>query len=91
MGKLCGTKLSRIAQFRTKSFANPIAIRHVTCQFPWCLEVRDSKSELAFNEEDVYVVQLKIRGYHIYKDIWEASIGERLSCKKEEYNVHDPY
>ena len=40
-----------------KSFANPIVICHVTCQFPWCLEVRDSKSEMAFNEEDVYVVQ----------------------------------
>ena len=53
--------------------------------------MRDSKSEMAFNEEDVYVVQSKIRGYHIYKDIWEASIGERLSCKKEEYNIHDPY
>ena len=66
----------RIAQFRTKSFAKPIAIHH------------DSKSELAFNEEDVYVVQSKIRGYHIYK---EASIGDRLSCEKEEYNVHDPY
>ena len=41
--------------------------------------------------EDVYVIQSKIRGYHVYKNVWEASIGERLSCSKEVNNVHDPY
>jgi hypothetical protein len=31
------------------------------------------------------------RGYHVYKEIWDASIGEMLVCRKEEGNVHDPY
>lgn len=41
--------------------------------------------------EEVFIIQSKIRGYHIYKQIWEASVGERLRCKKEENNAHDPY
>ena len=32
-----------------------------------------------------------IRGYHIYKDIWTAPIGEYLACKPEFGNLHDPY
>ena len=32
-----------------------------------------------------------MRGYHVYKDIWEAPIAELLACRKEEGNVHDPY
>ena len=32
-----------------------------------------------------------MRGYHVYKDIWEAPIAEVLACRKEEGNVHDPY
>lgn len=45
---------------------------------------------MAQNEE-VYFVHSKIRGYHVYKDLWEASIGEKLTCQKELNNVHDPY
>ena len=33
----------------------------------------------------------KIRGYHIYKDIWTAAIGELLLCKREVRNISDPY
>ncbi len=32
-----------------------------------------------------------VRGYHIYKDIWEAPIGETLPCKCERSNRHDPF
>ena len=32
-----------------------------------------------------------VRGYHIYNSIWEAYIGEELSCQREEDNAHDPY
>ena len=24
-----------------------------------------------------------MRGYHIYSDIWEASVGEQLPCERE--------
>ena len=38
-----------------------------------------------------YVVETVVRGYHVYKDIWNASIGQILSCQRERGNVHDPY
>ena len=24
-----------------------------------------------------------MRGYHVYKDVWEASLGELLNCERE--------
>jgi hypothetical protein len=41
--------------------------------------------------EEVFIIQSKIQGYHINKEIWEASVGERPRCKKEENYEHDPY
>ena len=32
-----------------------------------------------------------IRGYHIYKEIWEASHGEMLNCVWETGNSFDPF
>ena len=32
-----------------------------------------------------------VRGYHVYKDVWEASVGQLLPCRKEGSNPHDPY
>ena len=32
-----------------------------------------------------------VRGYHIYKDSWDASIGEELSCQREAENYTDPF
>ena len=37
------------------------------------------------------IIETVIRGYHIYKEIWAASIGEVLLCARETANVHDPY
>lgn len=31
-----------------------------------------------------------IRGYHAYKDVWSATIGEILLVKREQGNVKDP-
>ena len=30
-----------------------------------------------------------IRGYHVYKEIWESSIGEMLDCSVEDTNRYD--
>ena len=30
-----------------------------------------------------------IRGYHVYKDIWAAAIGEVLVCSREPINAHE--
>ena len=39
----------------------------------------------------VYSCESSIRGYHIYKDIWDPRMGEKLSCLQEPGNVHDIY
>ena len=30
-------------------------------------------------------------GYHVYKDVWEAAVGEELHCKRELGNRQDPF
>ena len=32
-----------------------------------------------------------MRGYHIYNDIWEASVGKELSCQRENGSRSDPF
>lgn len=32
-----------------------------------------------------------VRGYHVYKTIWEAAVGEVLSCRREPTNSADRY
>ena len=32
-----------------------------------------------------------IRGYHIYRDIWTAAIGEELDCVRESGSMRDRY
>ena len=38
-----------------------------------------------------YSIDLVIRGYHIYKDIWPAPIREILCCESESFNPSDLY
>ena len=39
---------------------------------------------------DTYVVESVVRGYHMYKDIWNAVVG-RLGCQQETGNLNGPY
>ena len=32
-----------------------------------------------------------IRGYHVYREFWEATIGEQLQCVREGSNLKDRY
>ena len=38
-----------------------------------------------------YQLQRCVRGYHIYKEEWEAAVGEELKCEREKNNAKDPY
>ena len=38
-----------------------------------------------------YAVQTVVRGYHVYKEVWSATVGQILPCQQERGNVHDPY
>ena len=32
-----------------------------------------------------------VRGYHIYKDVWKAAVGEELACEREPNSPKDHY
>lgn len=32
-----------------------------------------------------------VRGYHVYRHIWEAAVGEELVCQRETANLSDHY
>ena len=32
-----------------------------------------------------------VRGYHVYKDIWNPPVGETVDCEREDRNPEDPY
>ena len=38
-----------------------------------------------------YSIDSCVRGYHVYRDIWEASVGEQLPCEREGGNGADPF
>ena len=38
-----------------------------------------------------YEFELMMRGYHVYKDIWEAELDEVLTGIKDRSNWHHPY
>ena len=38
-----------------------------------------------------FEVEATVRGYHQYKEIWNASIGEGLECQRETGNPHDVF
>ena len=40
--------------------------------------------------EHSFTITSVIRGYHIYKDEWDAPIGEVLYCEREIGNRSDP-
>ena len=44
-------------------------------------------------DDDVeqYEAVFCVRGYHVYKDVRRAAVGEDLECKRETRNAHDRY
>ena len=40
---------------------------------------------------DEYGRSLCVRGYHVYREIWEAAVGEVLICERESRNAKDGY
>ena len=53
----------------------------------WALieEITPRAEEMACEKE----MTCCVRGYHVYKDIWAAAIGEVLVCSREPANVAD--
>ena len=38
---------------------------------------------------ECFTIESVIRGYHIYKEVWEASLGEMMTCAIELGNAFD--
>ncbi len=38
-----------------------------------------------------FTVESTVRGYHVYRAVWDASNEEELSCERESGNPHDLY
>ena len=38
---------------------------------------------------DFFEVDAMVRGYHQYREIWGAEVGEQLECRRENSNPHD--
>ena len=54
-------------------------------QFP------NSTCEAKTAMDDVYERSCCVRGYHVYKAIWTASVGEPLICERVPENASDRY
>ena len=37
------------------------------------------------------MIEAMVCGYHVYKEIWCAAVGEELSCMREVENYRDPF
>ena len=40
---------------------------------------------------ETFSVEAMVRGYHVYQNIWDADLGEQLSCWREPTNSRDPF
>jgi len=39
----------------------------------------------------VLAISSAVRGFHVYKDIWKPSIGDKLACEREFDNCFDKF
>ena len=42
-------------------------------------------------EPTCFTVEALVRGYHVYKDVWEAQLTEELPFQRESGNTYDPF
>ena len=42
------------------------------------------------NDTGIFLLQSYVHGYHVYMNIWNATINDYLQCKIEENNEFDP-
>ena len=45
----------------------------------------------AMEESGKTTISSCVRGHHVYKDVWDPMIGEKLDCRRESGNVQDRY
>ena len=84
--------LFRLEKFSSKKYSGKIIFiqtkldeNNFTSRVWWALieEIARHAKEMACEKE----MACCVRGYHAYKDIWTAAIGEVLACSREPTNV----
>ena len=55
------------------------------------LRPRDGHVCYTRHDMETKTKEMVIRGYHIYKSIWDAVVGEILECRREKHNKKDRY
>ena len=41
--------------------------------------------------QERFFINSAVRGFHVYKDYWNPTIGETLLCDMQFGDIHDPY
>ena len=73
----------QMAVFIRKLFTTELIAIACRLASGWCAIEKQSMED--------FEVPWCIRGYHIYKYIWHAAIGQHLSCRREPDNTSDRY
>ena len=94
MGNLCDAKFLRISRIlaNCKIFFRELYNVGVARRARGNSQIFFSQNlrELSFRKKLATRKFPDIR-YHAYKDIWEATIGQNLPCRKELNNRHNPF
>ena len=80
----CGHRLNVHVRAHRPSMAIPTIIS-------WSAKLSKLVLTRSIFKMSTYTVETIVRGYHVYRAVWEAAIGQVLPCKQERGNVHDPY
>ena len=51
----------------------------------------DWQHSIAEMTEEVFEMNVCVRGFHVYQDTWTPLIGEQLVCRREDSNQRDQY
>ena len=43
------------------------------------------------SSNETFSIEAMVRGYHVYQEIWDAALGEQLTCSRETGNRQDPF
>lgn len=54
-------------------------------------EISRRSQEVMATEQAEYHFDYCMRGYYVYKEVWQSNTDDILSCRREATNLHDPY
>ena len=70
-----------------RKYFNMKILQHSVCNSVARAGVRKKVTAM----EEFFGRKCCIRGYHIYKEVWEAAVGESLECERDPENASNRY